>query len=122
MRFRNGLALLLVGVALMLLSACTNNGSKADTEPATAENQDSVVVVLDGADSVSVFDLLRQEHEVEFKSSLMGVFVSGIDSVYNGDGYFWVYSVNDSSGNTAADKRLTSNGDRVTWHYRRMGE
>ena len=113
----------------MLLSACSKNSDTADTDSSRAaesealsENQDSIVVILDGADSVSVFDLLRQEHQVEFESSLIGVFVSGIDSVFNGDGYFWVFSVNDTAGNTAADKRLTSDGDRVVWYFRKIGE
>ncbi|MBU0983463.1 MAG: DUF4430 domain-containing protein, partial [candidate division Zixibacteria bacterium] len=34
--------------------------------------------------------------------------------------YFWVYSVNDTMAQTACDKYVTSTGDRIVWHYRKM--
>jgi len=81
-----------------------------------------MTIELLGADSVSVFDLLVAEHDVDYLSSGTGVFVKAIDSVANNTGYYWLYSVNDSMAQAAADKYLTSDGDRVVWHYRRAGK
>jgi hypothetical protein len=83
---------------------------------------DSLTITLTGADSVSVFDLLQQSHTVDYQSSAMGVFVKAIDSIYSGDNYFWVYSVNDTMAKTAADKYMTADGDTIIWHFRRVGE
>ncbi len=81
---------------------------------------DSVVIELAGIDSMTVFDLLRERHQVEFKSSALGVFVTAIDSVENSSGAYWIYTVNDSTPNVACDKCMTQNGDVVMWHFRKM--
>jgi Domain of unknown function (DUF4430) len=80
---------------------------------------DSLTIELEGRDSLSAFELLRESHQVDFTSSAMGVFVKGIDSVYPGEHSSWMYSVNDSMGKIASDKYLTGDGDRVRWHLRR---
>jgi hypothetical protein len=92
--------------------------SAADT---TARQPDSLIIELTGVDSVSVFDLLRAHHEVDYRSSAMGVMVTAIDSVSNGSGYFWMYSVNDSMATVACDRYITSAGDAVRWYYRKAG-
>ncbi len=104
--------------ALLFLSGC---GQK-ESERATAVGDkptDSLVIELTAVDSLSVFDLLQRTHRVEFNRSAMGVFVTSIDSVENGGGYYWIYSVNDSAGQTAADRHITTPGDHVRWHYRK---
>ncbi len=83
---------------------------------------DSMTIELLGSDSVSVFDLLVAGHEVDHVSSGAGVFVKAIDSIANSTGHYWLYSVNDSMAQVAADKYLTSDGDRIVWHYRRAGK
>jgi hypothetical protein len=84
-----------------------------------AETPDSVTINLTGEDSVSVFALLRRDHKVDYKSTAMGVFVTGIDSLKTGSGYFWVYTVNDTTPPVACNRVLTRNGDSVQWHYRK---
>jgi len=81
---------------------------------------DSVVIELAGVDSMTVFDLLKAEHQVEYRSSMAGTFVTAINSVESGSDYFWIYSVNDSTPSIACDKLVTSDGDRVKWHFRRL--
>lgn len=84
--------------------------------------RDSLVIELAGADSVTVFDLLQADHQVDFQGSAQGVFVKAIDSIPNGERVYWLYSVNDSMGQVACDKYVTKDGDRIRWHYRKMGE
>jgi hypothetical protein len=97
---------------------------EADITPKTAatESRDSVIVELAGVDSVTVFDLLKQTHEVDYLSTSGGVFVKGIDSVNNGTSTYWVYSVNDTNPKISADRMYTRAGDKVVWHFRKMKE
>ena len=84
----------------------------------SAADHDSLVIELSGEDSASVFDLLVAEHQVHFTRTAMGAFVRAIDSVRNATGVYWVFSVNDTMAWIAADKYITSNGDRIRWHFR----
>mgnify|MGYP006313394669 CR=1 FL=1 len=87
-----------------------------------ASRKDSVLVELIGRDSVTVFDLLKESHRVDYLSTGGGVFVKGIDSVNNDPSTFWIYKVNDTTPKVAADRMSTRSGDRVVWHFRKMGE
>lgn len=107
--------------------SCSNKSDQAAKEAETAtdttlvtEPQDSVVIDLTGEDSVSVFALLQRDHNVEYKSTAMGVFVTGIDGLKNGSGIYWIYTVNDTTPQSAGDRVLTKSGDRVQWHYRKQ--
>ena len=105
---------------ILLLAGCgqRQEQSSADIDTAAAV-KNSLVIELEGVDSVSVFDLLKEEHQVEYKSSLQGVFVMAIDSVNAGDGYFWIYAVNDIPAQTACDRYITKNGDKIKWFFRK---
>ena len=124
------MALLVAVLSTFLLSSCdskTENErdlkqSEAGDSTALSPPPDSVVIELAGADSQTVFDLLEDSHEVEYKSSVMGIFVTAIDSIENTAGAYWIYSVNDSVLQVACDKYVTKNGDVVKWHFRKMRE
>ena len=120
---------LLVGGLLILLTfvSCGNRAEQTSDNPSKAadttlvtEPQDSVVIDLTGEDSVSVFALLRRNHNVDYKTTAMGVFISGIDGLKNGSGVYWIYSINDTTPQVASDKVLTKSGDRVKWHFRKQ--
>ena len=115
---------------LIILSLAVSCGSNEDGNT-TARNEasrdsvsgaasDSVVIELVGINSTTVFELLRERHQVEFKSSALGVFVTAIDSVENSSGAYWIYTVNDSVPQVACDKCMIQNGDTVKWHFRKM--
>lgn len=119
-------AVAIAAIATVVLVSCgeqkrTNAGSSGRNNIASeAAKLDSVTIELTGADSVSVFDLLRRAHKVDSYSTAVGEFVSGIDTVKNSARAFWVYSVNDTMPEIASDKKLTKTGDRVVWHYRKL--
>ena len=110
--------------ALTAISCSKEEKTSPDTTATIAETPfvDSLIIELTGRDSVSVFDLLRESHQVDFQSSTMGVFVKGIDSVYPGEHASWMYSVNDSMGKIASDQYKTVTGEWVRWHLRRWGK
>ena len=123
-------ALMLLILSALLLCSCdskTENESnlrqrQAGDSTALSSPPDSVVIELAGADSQTVFDLLEDGHEVEYKSSVIGIFVTAINSIENSAGAYWIYSVNDSVPQVACDKYVTKNGDVVKWHFRNMRE
>ena len=105
---------------VLLLDGCGHKKEKATADKDTAvEVKDSLVIELEGVDSVSVFDILKEKHQVEYKSSLQGVFVTAIDSISAGDGYFWIYTVNDKPAQVACDIYITRNGDKIKWLFRK---
>lgn len=113
-------------IAVTILSSCgeqkrTDAGSSGRNNIASEmATLDSVTIELTGADSVSVYDLLKHAHNVDSWSTAVGMFVNGIDTLKNNSRVFWVYSVNDTMPEIASDKRITKNGDRVVWHYRQL--
>jgi hypothetical protein len=127
MRSQITMAFTAVMMALMLFSFCgqhkdRNSSTRVDMTIDTSFSSvpyDSVVIELIGIDSQTVFDLLKSSHQVEYKSSALGVFVTAIDSIENSSGICWVYSVNDSLPKVASDKYITKNGDVVKWHFRK---
>jgi len=119
------LYLLLSLIAGVLAVSCIQKreSAKVDTDIDTTVTVkgDRLAIEMVGVDSMSVFDLLIQNHQVDFQGSPLGVFVKAIDSIENGGGYFWLYSVNDSMAQVSCDKYMTSNGDRIKWHFRGSG-
>ena len=79
---------------------------------------DSLIITLTGVESKTVLDVLRDSHSVEMRSSAMGAFVVSIDSIENGNGAYWLYSVNGDMGQVACDRFLTRPDDTIRWHYR----
>ena len=124
------MALLVAVLSTFVLCSCdskTENESdlkqsEAGDSTALSPPPDSVIIEFAGADSQTVFDLLKDSHEVEYKSSVMGIFVTAIDLIENSAGAYWIYSVNDSVPQVACDKYVTKNGDVVKWHFRKMRE
>ncbi|MBI5266078.1 MAG: DUF4430 domain-containing protein [candidate division Zixibacteria bacterium] len=121
--------LLLVALACQSGVGCSGRADKAKQDaPGSADtaqtpaSRDSIVIELAGKDSVSVFDLLRESYAVCYQSTVGGVFVKQIDSAKSGTSVFWIYSVNDSMPNVAADRFITHTGDRVKWYFRKMGK
>ena len=119
--------LILVILSVFLLCSCGSRSekdtdirqSRTDDSIVPSISSDSILIELAGVDSQTVFDLLRNSHQVEFKSSVMGVFVTAIDSIENGDGAYWMCSVNDSMPQIACDKYITKDGDVVKWCFRK---
>ena len=117
-----------VVATLILIASC---GQKEDTTKIPddkavkkidlADAADSLIFEMVGVDSMTVFDILSQQHEVKHMSSLKGAYVTRIDDIPNEGGYFWMYSVNDEMGEIACDKFTTKKGDLIRWHYRMAG-
>ncbi len=123
-RYKTLLCLMMVALGLMLFSGCIkkieDDSSAVAAEASTdvSEPVDSHLIVLTGAESKTVLDVLQDSHQVELKTSAMGTFVVAIDSFRNGGQTFWLYSVNGAMGQVACDRFLTRPGDTVRWFFR----
>lgn len=128
---RVGTAVIIAAILLLLTVYSCGRGADRDhnkkhpdarERTARVASPDSVTILLAGADSLTVFELLRNSHRVEYKSTATGVFVTSVDSVQNGNGVCWIYSVNDTMPAIACDRSVTSHGDTVKWHFRKVGK
>lgn len=108
--------LILVTACLISISSCSQKETMQKTLDYAV--QDSLVIIYDGIDSMNVLEILMRNHDVNTVSSAMGIFVRGIDSIENSSEAFWLYSVNDTVADRAADNYMTKAGDIVKWHYR----
>ena len=114
-------------MVLLIIGGCSKKQEaepKVDTTTDLAEDsfKDSLVLKMTSEDSISVFELLDQKHELDIKKTATGTFIIAIDSVKNSDGIFWVYSVNDKMGQMASDNYFTKPGDIIKWHFRNFNK
>lgn len=55
--------------------------------------------------------------------SVYGLYINSIDGwgdcngCQSEDGYFWLYSVNNESGDIAANRKVINDNDIIEWHY-----
>ncbi len=112
----------LIFILSVVLLSC-GDADKNKTEKTTSigkQRIDSIVYVFKGEEGKSAFDLLQEEHEVDFIESRAGVFVNAVDSFEVTSKVGWMYSVNDTMGKIASDKYITTSSDIVKWHYRKF--
>ncbi len=117
-RLQEAIYFVAVTVTFILLISCGDrkDDSRNDAEPAV----DSLVVEIRGSSGRTVLEATLENHELEVVNSAQGVFVRAIDGTATGNGFFWLFSVNDSMAAVSADKYITNDGDVVKWHYRRF--
>jgi hypothetical protein len=117
---RKSLATAAIISALLLLGGCgaKDTGGKIPA-PAADSSADSLTIELAGRDGISVLELTLESHTIVSYESALGTFVEAIDSVKADGGYWWLFTVNDSTVNTASDKCITKDGDIVRWHFKK---
>lgn len=109
-----------LAVSLNLVHCSKPEKEEAVTKTERAVPYDSLVIALQGVDSINVLELLLLTHEVDYLTTAGGAFVRSIDSVHGTDDFVWIYSVNDTMPNMAADRYVTGGSDTVKWHFRRI--
>ena len=106
-------------LTIMLIASCGGKNEK-DSNSDAAAPKDSLTLKLTAEDSTTVFDLTVVNGPVEYDKTAQGYFVASINSVDQFDGYFWVYSVNDTMGAMASNLRKIGPGDEVVWYFRQI--
>lgn len=106
-------------LTIMLFASCGAKKEK-DSGSDAATPRDSLTIRLTAEDSTTVFDLTVANGPVEYDKTAQGYFVASINSVEQFDGYFWVYSVNDTMGAMASNMKKIGPGDEVVWYFRQI--
>jgi len=126
---------LLVGLVIVL-SGCTikQNIDTTGDEILNQNNKIGLEVVFDGNDirefefdfeeGMNALNLLDKSGlEVQMKEYDFGAFVEGIDGVGGGgENKYWIYYVNDETGQVAADQYVLDAGDEVGWSFEEMSD
>ena len=105
------------------LNGCSNDAKEDGSDSADAvdaQPTDSLVIVLEGQEGKSVFEITELDHDIKFISSIAGNFIEAIDSIEISSSYGWMYSVNGTMGQVASDKYITRDGDIIKWYYRQF--
>lgn len=92
---------------------------KQEVSDTASKWQDSLTIELVGSDSLTVLQILELSHSVTTSSTALGEFVTGIDSIHSGEGYFWVFTVNDTVPKIACDKMNVNKTDYIKWYFRK---
>jgi len=106
--------------AAVLSLALAGGGCGEPGTPGATAAADSAVVLVVADDSATVLELTRRQHRVECRNTAMGAFVTGIDTLRAGGQAYWVYSVNGTTPDRAADKFLAAPGDTIRWRLRKV--
>lgn len=117
MKYRSKSQIFIAVTLVTLLVIGCNESAQIETE-STA--RDSLVVEMTATDSITPLELLLDNHQVEYRGSIMGAFVTSVDSVENSSTAFWIYTVNDTTPKVACDKMSLNAGDQLKWQYRRV--
>jgi len=115
-----GLGVLATALIIAMMLGCDKQQDHNEPVAESPEYTDSLVIELTGVDGESVLAITGESYSVEYTESAMGAFVTAIDSVENGDGYWWLFMVNDSAAQIACDKYITASGDKITWSFRKQ--
>ena len=113
----NKIFILIFIILSIIFTACSQPKQEvADTD---TNYHDSLIIELAGSDSLSVLEILKQNHKVTTKATALGEFVTGIDSISISDGYFWLFTVNDTMSQIACDKMIVNKSDYIKWYFRK---
>lgn len=66
----------------------------------------------------SAFEVLEEKAEVEFSESSFGKLVTSIDGKPQGDGKYWLYSVNDKEATVGASVYICNEGEEIKWELK----
>ncbi|MBD3216795.1 MAG: DUF4430 domain-containing protein [candidate division Zixibacteria bacterium] len=101
-------------LTVLLLTILASIACSGDTQ----EKSEVGVIILKGEDGRTVFELLMENHKVDYMVSDMGIFIKSIDGIENKGGRFWMYSINDEPGKIACNKAQVSDGDVIKWEFK----
>jgi len=105
---RRTITMALLIMMILCISCSSENDSQTEIE----------AITYNGVNGKTVFELLAENHNVDYTESDMGNFINTIDGIKNQGGKFWRYFINDQPGQVAADKAILSTGDKVEWRYK----
>jgi len=81
-------------------------------------SEQKLVVSYNCEQGKSVFDVLKNKETVESSDGSFGKFVSGINGVSQGNGKYWLYSVDGQEATVGASDYICKGGENITWELK----
>jgi hypothetical protein len=66
----------------------------------------------------SAFDVLDEKANVQFSESSFGKLVTSIDGKAQGDGKYWLYSINDKEATVGATAYICNGNEAIKWELK----
>lgn len=95
------------------------------TQTHTVQNQNYTPVPVTGQAfsyecqaGKSAFDVLEEKAEVKFSESSFGKLVTSIDGKSQGEGKYWLYSVDEKEATIGATAYICSGKEEIKWELR----
>jgi hypothetical protein len=66
----------------------------------------------------TAFDVLQSKAQIEFKESSFGKLVTKINGTEQGNGKYWLYSVNDKEATVGATQYICSGDEKIKWELK----
>lgn len=66
----------------------------------------------------TAFDVLDEKFKVEFTESSFGKLVTSIDGKSQGDGKYWLYSINDKEATMGATAYTCNGSEEIKWELK----
>jgi hypothetical protein len=121
-------------VSVLILASSGYPKTAPDSSSSTTNQSGNTQIVLDfgngealsrsqafqrGETAYSILASLTDENDIPMNVQQydFGVFVSSIGGFESGSNKAWIYFVNGTSGNVAADKYFLEPGDLIEWRY-----
>lgn len=81
-------------------------------------NEQKVMVSYSCEEGKSVFDLLSSKENVEANDGSFGKFVSEINGVSQGNGKYWLYTVDGQEATVGASAYICKGGEAIIWELK----
>ena len=95
------------------------NNSNLDSVLITATPAASNKVSYDCSKGKSVFELLKKtDPNVSYSKSNYGVFVTAINGIKQGNGRYWLFSVDGKEATVSADTYICQGNETVDWELK----
>ena len=112
---------ILMGLLIVLACGSKDNhtGKNGDSQNEKIAS-DSLVIEMAGVSGKSVFEITRDQYDIVYVESSIGIFVKAIKSTPSTRDFAWIFSVNDSFVPVGSNDYITNDTDVIKWHYRKF--
>lgn len=113
------LAIILVSIAVFIYFRPKNYQSPTQTQKPQASQAVSSGVVYKCEIGKTAFDLLLEKYpETKFEEGSFGKFVTSIGGKEQGNGKFWLYSINEKEATIAASSYNCIESEDIIWELK----
>jgi hypothetical protein len=98
--------------------------SKNQTQPKPSDSENTLSPMLDEKVSYeceagkSAFDVLDEKNEIKYSESSFGKLVTSINGKSQGDGKYWLYSIDEKEATVGANAYICIGKEEIKWELK----